>query len=80
MASALDKLREHTAALQAVANTAQGVERVLERVQTELVPLVSDLQEVRRETEKIRKQQDIVPLICPRNQGGTHWHAPGRSP
>ena len=62
MASALDKLREHTAALQAVAKAAQEVERVLERVQAELIPLVSDLQEVRRETEKIRKQQDVEGL------------------
>ena len=58
MASALDKLREHAAALQAVANAAQEVERVLERVRIELVPLVGDLQEVWRETEKIRKQRD----------------------
>ncbi len=57
MASALDKLREHTAALEAVAKAAQEIERVLERVQAELVPLVGDLQEVRRGTEKIRKQR-----------------------
>ena len=71
MASALDKLREHTAALQAVAKAAQEVERVLEGVQAELVPLVGDLREVRRETEKIRKQQDaeglswtVLMVIC----------------
>ena len=64
MASALDKLREHTAALQAVVRAAQEIERVLERVQAELVPLVGDLQEVRRGTEKIRKQQDA---------GGFSW-------
>ena len=58
MASALDKLREHTAALEAVVKAAQEIERVLERVRAELVPLVGDLQEVRRGTEKIRKQQD----------------------
>ena len=58
MASALDKLREHTAALEAVVRAAQEIKRVLERVQAELVPLVGDLQEVRRGTEKIRKQQD----------------------
>ena len=57
MASALDKLRKHTAALEAVAKAAQEIERVLERVQAELVPLVGDLQEVRRGTEKIRKQR-----------------------
>lgn len=38
MASALDKLREHTAALQAVVKAAQEIERELERVQAELVP------------------------------------------
>ena len=64
MASALDKLREHTAALEAVVKAAQEIERVLERVQAELVPLVGDLQEVRRGTEKIRKQQDA---------GGFSW-------
>ena len=58
MASALDKLREHTAALEAVVKAAQEIERVLGRVRVELVPLVGDLQEVRRETEKIRKQRD----------------------
>lgn len=58
MASALDKLREHTEALQAVVKADQEIERVLERVRVELVPLVGDLQEVRRETEKIRKQRD----------------------
>ena len=57
MASALDKLRKHTAALEAVAKAAQEIERELERVQAELVPLVGDLQEVRRGTEKIRKQR-----------------------
>ena len=57
MASALDKLREHTAALQAVVKAAQEIERVLERVRPELVPLVDDLREVRRGTEKIRKQR-----------------------
>ena len=64
MASALDKLRKHTAALEAVAKAAQEIERVLERVQAELVPLVGDLQEVRRGTEKIRKQ---------RAAGGFSW-------
>ena len=58
MASALDKLREHTAALQAVVKAAQEVEGVLERVQAELVPLVGNLREMRRETEKIGKQRD----------------------
>ena len=57
MASALDKLREHTAALQAVVKAAQEVERVLKRVQAELVPLVRDLREVRGEAKKIRKQR-----------------------
>ena len=64
MASALDKLRKHTAALEAVVRAAQEIERVLERVRAELVPLVGDLQEVRRGTEKIRKQQDA---------GGFSW-------
>ena len=58
MASALDRLREHTAALQAVARAAQEVEGVLERVQAEMVPLVGNLREMRRETEKIGKQRD----------------------
>ena len=57
MASALDKLREHTAALQAVVKAAQETEKVMERVQAKLVPLVGDLREVRRVTEKIRKQR-----------------------
>lgn len=64
MASALDKLREHTAALEAVVKAAQEIEGVLDRVRVELVPLVGDLQEVRRGTEKIRKQQDA---------GGFSW-------
>ena len=64
MASALDKLREHTAALEAVVKASQEIERVLERVQAELVPLVSDLREVRGEIEKIRKQRDA---------GGLSW-------
>ena len=64
MASALDKLREHTAALEAVVKAAQEIERVLERVRAELVPLVGDLREVRRGTEEIRKQQDA---------GGFSW-------
>ena len=58
MASALDKLREHTAALQAVVKAAQEVEGVLKRVQAELGPLVGNLREMRRETEKIGKQRD----------------------
>ena len=58
MASALDKLREHTAALQAVVKAAQEVEGVLERVQAEMVPLVGNLREMRRETEQIGKQRD----------------------
>lgn len=57
MASALDKLREHTAALQAVVKASEEVEGVLERVQAEMVPLVGDLREVREGTEKIRKQR-----------------------
>ena len=48
MASALDKLREHTVALEAVVKAAQEIERVLERVRAELVPLVDDLREVWR--------------------------------
>ena len=71
MASALDKLREHTAALQGVVRTAQEIERVLERVQAELVPLVSDLREVRRQTEEIQKRRDaegwswaVLLVIC----------------
>ena len=47
MASALDK-REHTAALEAVVKAAQEIERVLERVQAELVPLADNLREVWR--------------------------------
>ena len=57
MASALDKLREHTAALQAVVKAAQDLEGVLARVQAEMVPLVGNLREMRRENEKIRKQR-----------------------
>ena len=71
MASALDKLREHTAALQAVVKAAQEIERVLERVKSELVPLVGDLREVRGEIEKIRKRRDsegwswaVLAVIC----------------
>jgi len=71
MASALDKLRDHTAALQAVAKASQEVKRVLERVRAELVPLVGDLREVRGEIEKIRKQRDadgfrwaVLVVIC----------------
>ena len=71
MASALDKLKEHTAALQAVAKTAQEIERVLERVQAELVPLMGDLREVRRKTEEIQKRRDaegfswaVLVVIC----------------
>ena len=60
MASALDKLREHTAALEAAGKAAQDVERVLERVQAELVPLVDDLEEVRRGIEKLQKQRDAA--------------------
>ena len=73
MASALDKLREHTAALQAVAKAAQEVERVLEGVQAELVPLVGDLREVRRETEKIRKQQDPEAAQLDSAHGDLHY-------
>ena len=58
MASALGELRKHTAALQVVVKAAREIERVLERVRVEFVPLVGDLREVRGETEKIRKQQD----------------------
>lgn len=58
MASALDKLREHSAALEAVVKAAQEIEGVLERVRAEMVPLVGDLQEVRREIEKIGKRRD----------------------
>ena len=43
MASALDKLREHTAALEAVVKTAQEIERVLDRVRVDLVPAVDTL-------------------------------------
>ena len=38
MASALDKLREHTAALEAVVRAAQEIERMLDRVRVDLVP------------------------------------------
>ena len=41
-----------------VGGRAQAVERVLERMRVEMVPLVSDLREVRGEIEKIRKQRD----------------------
>lgn len=71
MASALDKLREHTATLQAVSKAAEEVERVLERVRVDLVSLVGDLQEERRETEEIRKRRDaegfrwaVLVVIC----------------
>lgn len=71
MASALDELRKHTAALEAVVKAAQEVERVLARVRGELVPLVGDLQEVRRETEEIQKRRDaegwrwaVLAVIC----------------
>ena len=71
MASALDKLREHTAALEAVVKAAQEIERVLERVQAELVPLVGDLREVRRQTEEVQKRRDaegwswaVLLVIC----------------
>ena len=71
MASALDELRKHTAALQAVVKAAQEIEGVLERVQAELVPLVGDLREVRRKTEEIQKRRDaegfswaVLVVIC----------------
>ena len=55
MASALDKLREHTAALEAVVKAAQEIERVLERVQAELVPAVDTLRQLNSEIEKRRQ-------------------------
>jgi chromosome segregation ATPase len=71
MASALDELRKHTAALQGVVRAAHEIERVLERVQAELVPLVGDLEEVRRGIEKLQKQRDaagwswaVLAVIC----------------
>ena len=71
MASALDKLRAHTAALEAVVKAAQEIERLLERVRVELVPLVVDLREVRRKTEEIQKRRDaegfrwaVLVVIC----------------
>ena len=71
MASALDKLREHTAALQGVARAAQEVKRVLELVRAELVPLVRDLQEMRKKNEEIQKRRDaagwswaVLAVIC----------------
>lgn len=71
MASALDKLREHTAALEAVVKAGHGIESVLERVQARLVPLVGDLEEVRRGIGKLQKQRDaarwrwaVLAVIC----------------
>jgi hypothetical protein len=71
MASALDELRKHTAALQGVVRAAREIERVLERVQARLVPLVGDLEEVRRGIGKLQKQRDaagwswaVLAVIC----------------
>ena len=55
MASALDKLREHTAALEAVVKAAQEIERVLERVRVDLVPAVDTLCQLNSEIEKRRQ-------------------------
>ena len=55
MASALDKLREHTAALEAVVKTAQEIERVLDRVRVDLVPAVDTLRQLNSEIEKRRQ-------------------------
>ena len=57
MASALDKLREHTAALEAVAKAAQEIERVLDRVRVDLVPAVDTLQQLNSEIEKHRQDR-----------------------
>ena len=52
MASALDKLREPTAALDAVVKAAQEIERVLDRVRVDLVPAVDTLRQLNSEIEK----------------------------
>ena len=55
MASALDKLREHTAALEAVVKAAQEIERVLDRFRVDLVPAVDTLRQLNSEIEKRRQ-------------------------
>ena len=55
MASALDKLREHTAALEAVVKAAEEIERVLDRVRVDLVPAVDTLRQLNSEIEKHRQ-------------------------
>ena len=54
MASALDKLREHTAALQAVAAAARDIQKELEPIRSDLHPAVEKLRELNREIEKRR--------------------------
>ena len=58
MASSLDRLREHTAALRSVETSARQLKAELERVRIELDPLVAGLRIVQRETGAIRKQRD----------------------
>jgi len=62
MASALDKLKEHTAALQAVVRAVQEVEQVLERVRVELVIAVDALQRLNSKIEKRRQNRQAGSL------------------
>ncbi len=57
MASALDKLRQHTAALLAVAEAARDLQQKLERVRAELPPLVEKLREINAQLDRLRREK-----------------------
>lgn len=58
MASALDKLREHTVALEAVAAAARDIRQEVEPVRRDLHPAVEKLRELNKEIE--RRRHDVV--------------------
>ena len=53
----LDKLRQYTATLEAVASSAKDIQRELERVRAELPPLVEKLREVSAGRDQYRRQK-----------------------
>lgn len=52
MTSAMDKLKEHTAALEAVAGAARDIQQELSQVRAELPPTAEKLRELNAEIER----------------------------
>ena len=58
MASVMDELREHTAALEAVAAAARDIQRELDPVRAEFPPAVKKLRDLNAQIE--RRRHDVL--------------------